>query len=72
MTNFCGKKECEKRRTRKMSEKMKGGKEKKITLDQMIEDALKKAPKIEGYTVKQLAEITGSAVADRTLALRAA
>ncbi len=32
---------------------------KKKSLDEMIEEALKNAPKIEGYTVKQIAEITG-------------
>lgn len=37
-----------------------GSKKKKITLDEMIEEALEKAPKIEGYTVKQIAEITGA------------
>jgi len=29
-------------------------------LDEMIEEALKNAPKIEGYTVKQIAEIIGA------------
>jgi predicted ArsR family transcriptional regulator len=32
---------------------------KKKSLDEMIEEALKNAPKIEGYTVKQIAEIIG-------------
>jgi predicted ArsR family transcriptional regulator len=31
---------------------------KKVTLDARIAEALKTAPKIEGYTVKQIAEIT--------------
>ncbi len=30
----------------------------KKSLDRLIEDALRNAPKIEGYTIKKLAEIT--------------
>lgn len=33
---------------------------KKKTLDELLEEELKNAPRIEGYTVKQLAEITGT------------
>jgi predicted ArsR family transcriptional regulator len=32
--------------------------EKKKSLDEILEEALESAPKIQGYTVKQLAEIT--------------
>jgi len=36
----------------------KGRKKREKTLDEMIEESLEKAPKIKGYTIKQLAEIT--------------
>ena len=40
--------------------KKKSGKNEKKPLDELLEGELKNAPKIEGYTVKQLAEITGT------------
>jgi len=39
-------------------EKIEGGKKKKMTLDERIAEVLQNAPKIEGYTIKQIAEIT--------------
>ncbi len=35
-----------------------GGKKKEMSLDERITEALKNAPKIEGFTVKQIAEVT--------------
>lgn len=37
-----------------------GRKKVKKSLDAIIEEALVNAPKIEGYTIKQLAEVTGT------------
>lgn len=39
---------------------LKMARKKEKTIDELIQEALKNAPKIEGYTIKQLAEITGT------------
>ncbi|MBI5253410.1 MAG: hypothetical protein HY930_03310 [Euryarchaeota archaeon] len=43
-----------------MVKQERGRKKVKKSLDDIIEEALRNAPKIEGYTIKQLAEITGT------------